>query len=35
MPSLFGAMLEEARPQWRLHREELNHFPLNHAEWEY
>lgn len=30
-----GAMLKEVRPQWRLHREELNHFPLNCAEWEY
>jgi hypothetical protein len=28
-----GAPIEV--PQWRLQREELNRFLLNHAEWEY
>jgi len=31
----FAALMDQAMPQWRLHREELNHFPLNHADWEY
>jgi predicted metal-dependent hydrolase len=31
----FAALMDQALPQWRLHREELNHFPLSHADWEY
>ena len=30
---VLGAPIEV--PQRRLHREELNHFPLNHEDWEY
>ena len=31
----FAALMDRAMPQWRLQREELNHFPLNHAKWAY
>jgi predicted metal-dependent hydrolase len=31
----FAALLDQAMPQWRLHREELNRFPLSHADWGY
>lgn len=31
----FAALMDQAMPQWRLYREELNHFPLNHQDWEY
>ena len=31
----FVALMDEAMPQWRLHREQLNQAPLAHAEWEY
>ncbi|MSQ99001.1 MAG: M48 family peptidase [Xanthomonadales bacterium] len=31
----FRELLDRFLPQWRLHREELNRFPLSHEEWEY
>ena len=31
----FVALMDEAMPLWRLHREELNQAPLAHATWEY
>jgi hypothetical protein len=31
----FAALMDQAMPQWRLHREELNHVPLVHEDWEY
>lgn len=31
----FATLMDQAMPQWQLRREELNHFPLNHADWEY
>ncbi len=31
----FAALMDQAMPQWRLHREELNREPLGHVTWEY
>ncbi len=31
----FAALMDQAMPQWRLHREELNREPLGHVMWEY
>ena len=31
----FLGLLDQALPQWRLHREELNRAPLGHEDWQY
>ena|SRR3989338_2368348 len=31
----FIALMDKFSPQWRHHREELNRFPVSHAEWSY
>ena len=31
----FKALMDKYMPQWRLYKEELNRFPLSHAEWKY
>jgi hypothetical protein len=31
----FKALMDRFMPHWRLHRDELNHFPLAHEEWRY
>ncbi len=31
----FTALMEELLPNWRLHRDELNHAPLGHETWSY
>ena len=31
----FVAHIDKFMPQWRLHRDELNAFPLKHEQWEY
>ena len=31
----FREIMDEAMPQWRLHRDELNRAPLAHEEWKY
>jgi hypothetical protein len=33
--SRFAALMDQAMPQWRLHRKELNRFPLSHEDWSY
>ena len=31
----FRAYMDQFLPQWRLYRDELNHFPLVHEDWRY
>ena len=31
----FTALMDELLPNWRLHRDELNHAPLGHETWSY
>ena len=31
----FTELMDAFMPLWRLHRDELNHFPLGHEKWSY